>query len=154
MSQSTEILHCELGNHKWDRERKRGVKPRNCPDHQPVIETTEAPQQKLTCAAGHEWTRPPQRGKPPRYCPEHSAHVASTITTANGDVTVNRNFPTLDTLLVQYPNMDSETVYKLRYIETVLPHREGDDLNYTLETQRRIIATLKRTQLTAVPSAD
>ena len=29
-------LHCELGNHDWEREAKRGRVPKNCPDHQPL----------------------------------------------------------------------------------------------------------------------
>jgi hypothetical protein len=30
------ILHCELGNHSWDRPSQRGRVPKNCPDHQPI----------------------------------------------------------------------------------------------------------------------
>lgn len=30
-----ETLICREGNHKWDRERKRGVKPAWCPAHKP-----------------------------------------------------------------------------------------------------------------------
>jgi hypothetical protein len=33
-----ETLHCEIGNHPWDRERKRGKKPKNCPEHKPVVD--------------------------------------------------------------------------------------------------------------------
>jgi hypothetical protein len=40
-------LHCELGNHKWQRAKQRGRKPFNCPLHQPekvTVETTEKPK--------------------------------------------------------------------------------------------------------------
>lgn len=32
----TVTLWCELGEHHWERPRKRGRKPINCPEHQPV----------------------------------------------------------------------------------------------------------------------
>lgn len=35
-----ETLHCKIGDHDFERERKRGVKPRNCPEHKPVVESS------------------------------------------------------------------------------------------------------------------
>lgn len=29
-------LHCEIGNHSWERESQRGRPPKNCPDHQSI----------------------------------------------------------------------------------------------------------------------
>jgi hypothetical protein len=31
-------LHCETGNHNWDRPSQRGRKPKNCPEHKPIVE--------------------------------------------------------------------------------------------------------------------
>lgn len=36
-----ETLHCALGDHDWQRERKRGKKPQNCPTHKPVVEAVD-----------------------------------------------------------------------------------------------------------------
>lgn len=33
--QRMETLRCELGDHDWQRERQRGKKPANCPEHRP-----------------------------------------------------------------------------------------------------------------------
>lgn len=33
----TVILHCEIGDHDWERPTKRGPKPKNCPDHTPYL---------------------------------------------------------------------------------------------------------------------
>lgn len=33
---SMETLHCKAGDHPWQRERKRGKKPVNCPKHSTV----------------------------------------------------------------------------------------------------------------------
>lgn len=35
---TTEKLYCELGQHSWERERVRGVKPKSCPEHKPQPE--------------------------------------------------------------------------------------------------------------------
>jgi hypothetical protein len=43
----TQTLFCEAGQHSFERETKRGVKPRNCPQHQPKI-VTERKQRRLT----------------------------------------------------------------------------------------------------------
>lgn len=32
-----QTLHCQIGNHEWTRETKRGRKPINCPEHKPAI---------------------------------------------------------------------------------------------------------------------
>jgi hypothetical protein len=37
----TKTLHCQIGDHDWDRESKRGRYPVNCPEHQPVVEEVE-----------------------------------------------------------------------------------------------------------------
>lgn len=76
-----EKLYCENGQHSWERESKRGKKPKNCPDHMP----TPAPKSAtalytsdkglirlLRCKHdGHIWHAPIQRGRPPKFCPEH-----------------------------------------------------------------------------------
>lgn len=69
-------LHCELGDHDWERKSQRGRPPRNCPNHQPSKEKSDKTQ-TLYCEEGeHKWTRPSQRGKPPTSCPEHkTVHV-------------------------------------------------------------------------------
>lgn len=36
----TVTLWCALGQHEWERPRQRGKKPLNCPEHQPVKEST------------------------------------------------------------------------------------------------------------------
>jgi hypothetical protein len=72
---NTEALYCENGHH-WEREIKRGKKPRWCPEHQPAPVSsnplTPSPQRELVCAFdGHLWTWTPKRGRSPKYCPEH-----------------------------------------------------------------------------------
>lgn len=34
---NSEILHCQLGDHEWERPRVRGAKPKNCPEHAPYV---------------------------------------------------------------------------------------------------------------------
>lgn len=40
-SAETETLHCEAGDHEWARERKRGKKPVNCPEHAAEIKAAK-----------------------------------------------------------------------------------------------------------------
>lgn len=47
-----EVLHCQEGDHEWKRERKRGRKPVNCPDHRPVLETLESQERLDRLAEG------------------------------------------------------------------------------------------------------
>jgi hypothetical protein len=47
------ILHCEIGNHDWERESKRGRLPKNCPEHSPIkdeIKLIHSNQFNLTLA--------------------------------------------------------------------------------------------------------
>lgn len=37
----TETLHCEVGDHDWVREKKRGAKPKKCPEHTIVREVLD-----------------------------------------------------------------------------------------------------------------
>lgn len=37
----TQTLHCQAGNHKWEREPKRGRKPINCPKHTGLTSTED-----------------------------------------------------------------------------------------------------------------
>lgn len=37
----TMTTYCEIGKHKWEREIKRGRKPKNCPEHAPVVAKSE-----------------------------------------------------------------------------------------------------------------
>lgn len=84
-----ESLFCESGNHKWQRPKTRGAKPRSCPDHKPV--TTYAPSgkkadslQTLHCQIGnHTWQRPSARGVKPLSCPEHKTAKATPNRRAN-----------------------------------------------------------------------
>lgn len=69
----TVTLHCQAGNHSWERPAQRGRKPLNCPEHQPepVVTKTTNGMVELHCEAGdHTWQRPSQRGKRPASCPE------------------------------------------------------------------------------------
>lgn len=72
------LLHCELGNHDWERAPSRGAKPRNCPEHKPETATQNrvsvpAGPRKLHCKLGdHDWERPAKRGRVPENCPEHT----------------------------------------------------------------------------------
>lgn len=36
----TVTLHCQLGNHSWERPKQRGKRPFNCPEHAPEKPTT------------------------------------------------------------------------------------------------------------------
>jgi len=71
------ILHCELGNHDWEREPTRGRVPTSCPEHREQKVIVSAPRNEngkvtLHCANGnHDWERAPQRGKRPANCPMH-----------------------------------------------------------------------------------
>jgi hypothetical protein len=40
-------LHCEAGNHKWQRAKQRGRKPFNCPLHQPEKVTAEITEKSV-----------------------------------------------------------------------------------------------------------
>src|SRR4051794_35698878 len=42
----TVMLFCEIGQHEWQREKRRGAKPKNCPNHQPVKETLD-PEERI-----------------------------------------------------------------------------------------------------------
>lgn len=57
-----ETLHCVLGDHDWERERKRGKKPQNCPTHKPVaseadLEERERLREERRIAAAVERNR-------------------------------------------------------------------------------------------------
>lgn len=73
------ILHCELGDHDWEREPTRGRVPTSCPEHRvaPVIQAAarnENGKVTLFCEIGkHKWERDPKRGKRPANCPLHSS---------------------------------------------------------------------------------
>jgi hypothetical protein len=41
-----ETLHCKRGDHEWNRPKKRGKKPTNCPDHTPVKEVLD-PEERI-----------------------------------------------------------------------------------------------------------
>jgi hypothetical protein len=75
-------LKCERGNHMWSRESKRGVKPKNCPDHKPVVAvsvTSHNGFQTLHCQTGnHDWQRESKRGVKPANCPDHSPSKTGT----------------------------------------------------------------------------
>lgn len=43
----SETLHCEKGNHDWTREKKRGKKPKNCPDHTPQPTPALDPEERI-----------------------------------------------------------------------------------------------------------
>lgn len=78
-------LHCEAGNHDWDRPRVRGKRPANCPEHQPAeaAPSAVAPGETVTlrCELGdHDWQRPRQKGAKPRNCPEHQPAPTTTAT--------------------------------------------------------------------------
>lgn len=45
MGVELETLTCEAG-HEWSREKKRGQKPKRCPDHQPVKATLD-PEERI-----------------------------------------------------------------------------------------------------------
>lgn len=45
---ATESLRCTLGDHDWQRDRKRGVKPKNCPDHAPKKAAAKTAVTKVT----------------------------------------------------------------------------------------------------------
>jgi hypothetical protein len=42
----TDTLFCEAGQHEWQREKKRGKKPKNCPDHQPIVSKATMPPEE------------------------------------------------------------------------------------------------------------
>jgi hypothetical protein len=78
-------LHCQLGNHDWERESKRGRKPINCPVHAPVktvvssnptVTTQPNGMTLLHCELGnHDWEREPKRGRLPANCPNHKTVI-------------------------------------------------------------------------------
>jgi hypothetical protein len=42
----TDTLYCELGQHEWQREKKRGKKPKSCPQHKPQVARTTMPPEE------------------------------------------------------------------------------------------------------------
>jgi hypothetical protein len=100
--QKVQTLHCEIGNHSWERPSARGVKPHNCPEHKPVGNLIDPAagtlMRVLHCEIGnHDWTRPPTRGRVPINCPEHKA--------STGPLT--DNLAHNEVLLSEYPNGDA-----------------------------------------------
>lgn len=75
-----ETLICREGNHKFEREVRRGKKPVYCEKHRPERAiprparlTDAGPVEILTCAFdGHDFERLRARGQKPRFCPEHT----------------------------------------------------------------------------------
>ena len=96
----TEALHCQIGNHAWNRPVAPGRKPTSCPQHRvsgvPMDRerladqkaTRSAPAPRKTAAAkpatetlhcqigNHPWERPKVRGAKPKSCPQHRVAVA------------------------------------------------------------------------------
>lgn len=70
MSNAIQTLHCQAGNHKWERETKRGRKPVNCPDHAATVVTEAKPKDKSTSSIDGVATRilEAQRARPTYSC--------------------------------------------------------------------------------------
>lgn len=89
------VLHCEAGNHEWERESRRGRPPINCPEHtvdKPVVirqkqavKASDTPAEIspimrwLACEGdpergieAHMYQAESKRGRKPRFCPEHT----------------------------------------------------------------------------------
>lgn len=47
----TVTLHCQEGNHDWERPKQRGKRPFNCPEHSVVKETSGLTRQQSTARA-------------------------------------------------------------------------------------------------------
>jgi 8-oxo-dGTP pyrophosphatase MutT (NUDIX family) len=66
-----EELYCTQGKHKWTRDKKRGKKPHNCPEHKP-IQIVKSSTRTLHCELGdHNWEAPRKQGRVAKNCPEH-----------------------------------------------------------------------------------
>lgn len=66
-----QTLYCTIGKHEWKRDKQRGKKPKNCPDHQPVVQAKSVTR-TLHCELGdHDWEAPRKQGKGPKNCPDH-----------------------------------------------------------------------------------
>jgi DNA-directed RNA polymerase specialized sigma24 family protein len=61
MSDKTETLFCEAGKHDWTRDRKRGKKPRNCPQHQTEKDTADREERLRKMAEGRERAQAEER---------------------------------------------------------------------------------------------
>lgn len=82
-------LTCQHDGHTFYREPSRGRRPRFCPEHAPVVVSSDASAPKsvavpkgpvkLYCQNGdHEWERPASRGRRPTSCPKHSTQPSRT----------------------------------------------------------------------------
>lgn len=140
-----ETLTCARCGSDFDRERKRGVKPKHCPDcmaealaEAAAAAAAEQHTQTLHCeACGKDWERPAQRGKPPKRCADCAAPkapvarpapvsqpavaapapaVAQTVTLGNG----HRTHYSVERLLKDNEGVPMEEQYKFLYIESQL----------------------------------
>ena len=157
----TETLKCAACGTDFDRERKRGVKPKNCPsctqrlaDEAKEAAAAEERSQKLHCeSCDQDWERPAQRGKPPKKCPSCSGfrHVipASNGTSAPTPLPVQASsFYTLARLHGQYNRIPTEDQFKFSYIESQLRSGQRDDESQTAlkSTWTRLENSLKRAE--------
>lgn len=73
-------LHCLIGDHKWEREAKRGRKPSSCPDHKPIA-SPRAPGVLKVRTLPCEGNGTPHtfehsgKGANPKACPDHKRVV-------------------------------------------------------------------------------
>jgi hypothetical protein len=146
-----ETLTCQIGNHTWKREAKRGRKPRFCSDHAPTpvqasvkVVSAVSNTEILTCAHdGHTWTRPKARGRKPPYCPQHRV---SAIADDRPSVPSAKIRPPVVQAVLDGPltELKRKLVYTVHELENVAEWREQADLNLLIETHRRLVLECER----------
>lgn len=65
-----ETLHCAKGDHDWTREKKRGKKPNNCPEHTPEKPAPLDPEERI---------RRQQEGRKAKQAEKDAAGIAAVL---------------------------------------------------------------------------
>lgn len=144
-SVAQETLTCGACRSPFTRDRKRGVKPKNCPDCTQILvdqaqaaATAEERTQTLHCeSCGQDWERTAQRGKPPKRCdsckgstPQRQFVQVNRQEIIDAADSVNNMLQatsgtgmdqyTIARLLKDHPDVSVEEQYKFAYIQSQL----------------------------------
>lgn len=169
MSNNTETLTCASCGQPFDRERKRGVKPKNCPTcadqlYEAAREAAQAEAadktQTFVCEqCGDTWTRPATPGKPPKRCEKCRGSKTVSRTKQANPQAAQRPAPvipitpathisaggqySLKRLLEDHTGVSMEDQYKFLYIESELGHKTNKRTNDEVAALKRVWATLE-----------
>lgn len=111
-----ETLICQATGHKWARERKRGVKPKLCPEHKGAILSSAEQQNNSDKGAGRN------------YSSDGAERLSEPVSVVSNEALE---------LLTSDDYLDPEFSRKLEYCVTELERGRVDTHDVTLLTQTR-----------------